>query len=307
MKDDYVLVVVAVLLAAVAVFLTAGVTVNPESVVLPDADLFFSAVHVFPAVSLVLLAGLLIKWSSRQRARRLAYWCIMVVAVSVLAPVLGLDFIVFSFLLATAVGTVLPVWTEDPCKQGVWYSVSSPRTLAFLLVLAMLSVYGSRHSQALQSRVMEKIVEVALVGAGDSGTLLDVNQLIPPGITPEERDVLIRNLRQSVPNWDQLSEEQRRQLIDNSVQQYLAMKDALRKALERGTANVDRERLREALKQQVTGMPIVRAVLENVQYLFAFIGAMWYSLITLFAEVVAFLLGVVLKLLTGSGKRVTQG
>lgn len=297
MGDNYAVLVPVLVLAVAAVFTVANVEVRPESVVVPDARLLQAMINVFPAVSFILVAGLLIKWSSEKKVRRLAYWCAMVITVAALAYVLGVDYIVSVFLLATALGTVIPVCTEDPCKQGVWHSVTSPKTLAVFFVLASLVSYGTANSEQLRTVAVERIVDVAVFSAGSTANLFDVNRIIPPGITPEEKAEIVRELQRSVPNWDQLSDEQRRRLVDQYVQQYVSMKEAFRRALEKGLAGMDEDQLRKTMKQQIMELPVTKVLLINVHYVFALMCAMLYSLITIPAELMAFLLGAVLKFL----------
>jgi len=302
MGDNYVVLVPALILAVAAVFIVSNVCVPLESVVVPDARLLKTMINVFPAVSFILVAGLLIKWSSEKKVRRLTYWCAMVITVAALAYVLGIDYLVFVFLLATALGTVIPICTEDPCRQGVWHSVTSPKTLAVFFVLAALISYGAANSEQLRTAVVERIVDVAVFSAGSTAHLFDVNRIIPPGVTPEEKAEIVGELQRSVPNWYQLSDKQRQQLIDQYVQQYISMKDAFRRALEKGLAGMDEDQLRKTMKQQIMELPVAKIFLANVHYVFALMCAMLYSLITIPAELLALLLGMVLKFLIKSTK-----
>jgi len=295
MEDRYVLAIFAVILVVGAAFLARGIEIPPESVLVPDISIIQDALAIVPSIAMILLAILLIRWSDADRKKRLAYWGIAVVVGVLSVYILAVDPIVSAFITSTVVGGFLAIWTEDPCKKGVWHVVSSPKSIGFVLVLIMLTSYGSSISAELQPAFINKIMEIAISGAG-TGTALDVNQIVPPGITPEERAEIIASVERSVPNWDALTPEQQQRIIDQYLQQYLGIKEGIRNALAKSIRNPDREQLRKAVIQQIQSMPIFRTILQNTQYIFAFVGTMLYSIVSLFAEWIAFIVGVLLNL-----------
>ncbi len=295
MENRYVLAIFAVILVVSAVFLVKGIEIPPESILVPDISIVQSALALVPSMAMLLLAVLLLRWSDTDRKKRLAYWGITVIVGVLSVYILAIDPVVSVFIVATILGGFLAVWTEDPCKKGVWHVVSSPKSVGFVLALIMLTSYGASISAELQPALVNKIVEIAVSGAG-TGATLDVNQIVPPGITPEERAEIIASVRQSVPNWDALTPEQQQRIIDQYLQQYLRIKEGIRNALAKSIRNPDKEQLRKAVIQQIQSMPIFRAILQNTQYIFAFVGTMLYSIVSLFAEWLAFLVGVLLNL-----------
>ncbi|MDN5358264.1 MAG: hypothetical protein PWP76_107 [Candidatus Diapherotrites archaeon] len=307
MGDRYVLAVAAVVLTVLAEILVTGVSFSPESIVIPDMMLLRSAAGLVIPLTAVLLSVFLLRWSSDSRRQRVIYWAVELTVAVLGAVLLGLDPIVSAFIVATVAGGILPVSSDDPCKMGVWHTVSSPKSLGFALVLVVLIYHGSTMAGTLQPLLVDRIVELALTGAGSQKNILDVNQIIPEGITPEEREKIIESVKSSVPNWDSLSPEQQQELINQYLEQYEGIKKGIREALALSIKSPDENVMRSAIERQIREMPVFRSVFENVHYIYAFVGAMLYSIITLFAEWVAFVVAAVFKLVTGIGGKRPQG
>ncbi len=286
----YLLAGIGVTLSLAAVFLASGVTIPPDRLIVPDRELLTASLELIPAIALIILSNYVLRWTSASLRIRAALWTINVAIVLLASILLRIDPVTAAFLAGAVVGGIVMILAEDECKLRRWTMITSSKGVAFAIIFVLLLWAGKQVAPALKPVVINKIVDLALAGTGTPQTGIDVNEIVPPGVTPQERQEIVASIERSIPNWSQLSDAQRQQIIQQYLQQYLGIKEGIRRALEKGLRKPDKTALRQAVIQQIDTMPVFKMLFDNLYYVFAFVGTMLYSIVTLFAEPLAYLL-----------------
>ncbi len=283
-------IVAAVLSAAAPVFLVSAPQLSLDAFVFPDVSAWWNyALRLVPALFLVLIGLVAIKSIVSDRSARVMFWSAAFLAGTALIVLLNVPLLPGTFVFATYLGGYFPLLTDDPCKRGVWKTVTAPKSFAALLVF--LAVYiAASHMPHLSDKFINRVVEMSLASAG-SGNEFDINTILSPNVTETERQQLIQKIEESTPDWDKLSEDQKQALINNYIQAYAQTKSVIYQTLAKNIHAPDRKQLEASLRSQVENMPIMRQVLRFLPAIVGFSVAIYYTLVEFLAELAAFIVG----------------
>ena len=283
--------VFAVVLAAVApVFLAGAPALGLNAFVFPDVNAWWAyALLLFPALFLALLGLAILKELLPDRSARLLFWGAAVLSGTAIIALLDVPLLPGTFLFATYLGGFFPLLTNDPCKKGVWKTVTAPKAFAALLVFLFV-YFVAAHTPGLQDQFVDKVVDLSLASAG-SGQGFDVNAILSPNVTPAERQQLIQRVKASTPDWDKLTESQKQALINNYLQAYAQTKKVIYQTLANSIHVPDKAQMKEALRKQVQNMPIMQQIVRFLPAIAGFSVAIYYTLVEFLAELAAFAVG----------------
>ncbi len=290
--------VVGLVLAALAPVIIFGSTQpNLGDFLIPDFKVWLSeAMVVVPALVPMLFALALIKEFVGDRNARIVLWSLAAVVGFLIIMVLNVPLIPGVFLLGTYLGGFLPLITDDPCKRGIWKTVTAPKGLGALLVFAVAYFMAVESSQSLQTVFINKIVQMSISSVG-SGPAIDINAILSPTVTPAERERLIENIQESTPDWNQLTPAQQEELIQNYLKVYQQTKAVIYKTLAQSIRVPDRAALEAGLRREIENTPILQKILNYLPAITGFSVAIYYSFVEFIAEIISFILAVPLLLL----------
>ncbi|NPA77125.1 MAG: DUF3106 domain-containing protein [Candidatus Diapherotrites archaeon] len=281
----------AILVAVSPVFLAGVSPVSLGAFLIPNLNVWWSyAIAIVPAIFLTLVAAVLLKGFVSDRNARILFWTAGALTGFALFVFLGIPIVPGVFLFATYLGGYLPLLSDDPCKRGVWKTATAPKSLGALLVFIVVYFVASGSAQTLDQQFVNQVVQLSLTSAG-SGPTIDVNSIISPNITPEERERLIERVQADTPDWNQLTAEQRQQLIDNYLKAYEQTKKIIYETLVQSIHVPDKNTMAAALKKQVKTMPIMQQIMKYIPAIVGFSVTIYYTLVEFLAEIAAFVVG----------------
>ena len=296
-----------IILAAFAVLLMAAAPVlapqDPDTTgafLLPAPDelgsLFSYSLALAVPLALVLIAIYLVRATTTDRVRRVIYYTVAIIALLITLWYFGPGPVGSVIMFATAVGGFAPILSEHPCKLTTWKVISGGRGWATLLIFILLLRLFSAEAPVLQKALLNVIAEASISSMGENQNILDINQLIPLTVTPEERQRLVETVAQETPNWNQLSPSEQQAIIQQYLQQYIAVKKAIRSALEAGIKLPSGPEAKQLIEKELEQVPAVQQILKYAPALWATLGVFLYSLVLFFSEIAAWLVAMILSL-----------
>gem|GEM_PF-5146171 len=296
-----------IILAAFAVLLMAAAPVlapqdpdTTDAFLLPAPDelgsLFSYSLALAVPLTLVLIAIYLVRATTTDRVRRVIYYTVAIIALLIALWYFGPGPVGSVIIFATAVGGFAPILSEHPCKLTTWKVISGGRGWATLLIFILLLRLFSAEAPVLQKALLNVIAEASISSMGENQSILDINQLIPLIVTPEERQRLVETVAQETPNWNQLSPSEQQAIIQQYLQQYIAVKKAIRSALEAGIKLPSGPEAKQLIEKELEQVPAVQQILKYAPALWATLGVFLYSLVLFFSEIAAWLVAMILSL-----------
>ncbi len=299
-EREIILALAAVLLMAAAPVLAPHDPDNTGAFLLPAPNdlgglLQYSAGLALP-LALVLIAVYLVRATTRDRVCRVVYYTLGVIALVAMLWYFSPGPVGAMILFATAVGGYAPVLAEHPCKLTNWKIISGGRSWASLILFLLMLRVFSAEAPLLQNALLNVIAEASVSSMGQNQNILDVNQLIPLTVTPEEKQRLIETVEQETPNWNQLLPSEQQAIINQYLQQYITVKKAIRNALEAGIKLPTGPQAKELVKKELEQVPAVQKILKYAPALWATLGLFLYSLVLFFSEIIAWAAATLLSL-----------
>lgn len=299
-EREIILAVFAALLMAAAPVLAPQDPDTTGAFLLPAPDelgsLFSYSLALAVPLTLVLIAIYLVRATTTDRVRRVIYYTVAVIALLVTLWYFGPGPVGSVIIFATAVGGFAPILSEHPCKLTTWKVISGGRGWATLFIFLLLLRLFSAEAPVLQKALLNVIAEASISSMGESQNILDINQLIPLTVTPEERQRLVETVAQETPNWNQLSQSEQQAIIQQYLQQYIAVKKAIRGALEAGIKLPSGPEAKQLIEKELEQVPAVQQILKYAPALWATLGVFLYSLVLFFSEIAAWLVATILSL-----------
>jgi hypothetical protein len=290
------------ILPIIAVLMVSGAqNVAVSAFLLPNMHVWTNVAYtIVPSLMLLLLGVVLLKYGISEPYLRISFWSGGALFALVLVLLLKIPWLFAAMLVGTALGAYLPLSTNDPCKRGIWKTITAPKSFGALVVFVIAYLVASANPQALQADFENAIVSLTLKSlSGNGAQTLDVHSIISPEVTPAERQQLIQRIEAETPNWNQLTPEQQQALIDNYIKAYSQTKKIIYETLAQNIHVPDERTMEETVRNQLESMPILKSLEKYLPALAGITVTIYYTLVEFVAELVALVFGLIIYFALG--------
>ena len=222
--------------------------------------------------------------------RRIYYgtWALLIVLGLVMLNPSQLDDLV---ILSIIIGSVLMYGKKVRRLREVWGKVRSERGLSsivFLLLVSLIILWNAQHFNDLFIDNSLAWINSMMPSTAGLGTMVD--KMIPMGITEQDLNYINNYLASQVPNWDQLPQSQREELINKMEQTVLEEKNLLRNVLKKSLSNTKVQMDRETFIKLIESNPRMEKLINYVFVIVILTALAVFSIITEIASLFALLI-----------------
>ena len=222
--------------------------------------------------------------------RRIYYgtWALLIVLGLVMLNPSQLDDLV---ILSIIIGSVLMYGKKVRRLREVWGKVRSERGLSsivFLFLVSLVILWNAQHFNNLFIDNSLAWINSMMPSTAGLGTMVD--KMIPMGITEQDLNYINNYLASQVPNWDQLPQSQREELVNKMEQTVLEEKNLLRNVLKKSLSNTRVQMDRETFMKLIESNPRMEKLINYVFVIVILTALAVFSIITEIASLFALLI-----------------
>ena len=222
--------------------------------------------------------------------RRIYYgtWALLIILGLVMLNLGQLDDLI---ILSIIIGSVLMYGKKVRRLRDVWGKVRSERGLSsivFLLLVSLIILWNAQHFNNLFIDNSLAWINSMMPSTAGLGTMVD--QMIPMEITQQDLNYIDNYLASQVPNWDQLPQSQREELVNKMEQTVLEEKNLLRNVLKKSLSNTRVQMDRETFMKLIESNPRMEKLINYVFVIVILTALAVFSIITEIASLFALLI-----------------
>ncbi len=244
-------------------------------------------IETFAIITLTIL-GLFITSLVEDRRLFVALWIILVLLSILMLKFFQLDDLSVISLIISGV----MLFGKKPERIGeVWGKIRAERGIATLVFLIIVTAVILPNAQYYNSLFIKEAVNWANSFSPSPQTLAQIiDKMFPATVTPQEVNYLVANLKQNVPEWNNLPPSERNLILQNAIQELKmikeTLKDTLKQSLQKNQPKLDEKTLMLLVEQN----PKLSLLMKNL-YLFLIIVALAvFSILEEIASIVVFLI-----------------